>query len=160
MCQGVACVDRSIPRKVIYLVLAWILMVSYQIFTKSALTTFASSLNGSVPLLASWINSNADLAIFMCSFAWMFVLSALVSIIMYGRERRLTIQFIVSLALTLTGSTLLGLLNLAGLNLSNPNFVSSPFTLLFGNVFFAFFYLALPFIFMVAVDLRIMKIRK
>jgi hypothetical protein len=153
-------VARSIPRKVIYLVLAWILMVSYQIFTKSALTTFASSLSGSVPLLAAWINSNADLAIFICSFAWMFVLSALVSIIMFGRERRLTIQFLVSLALTLTGSALLGLLNLAGLNLSNPNVVSSPFTLLFGNVFFAFFYLALPFIFMVAVDLRIMKIRK
>ncbi|MCL4429307.1 MAG: hypothetical protein M1167_01010 [Chloroflexi bacterium] len=151
---------RPIPLKVAYLVLAWVLMVSYQIFTQSALTTLASSLGGSVPALASLIDSNAALAVFICSFAWMFVLSALVSIIMFGKERRLTIQFMVSLALTLTGSALLGLLHLAGLDLSNPNVLSKPFALLFGNVFFAVFYLALPFIFMVAVDLGLMKIRK
>jgi hypothetical protein len=153
-------VARSIPRKVIYLVLAWVLMVSYQIFTQSALTTVTSSLGGTIPDLASAIDSNADTAIFICSFAWMFVLSALISIIMFGKERRLTIQFIVSLALTLTGSALLGLLHGAGLDISNPSILSQPFTLLFGNVFFAFFYLALPFIFMVAVDLGFMKIRK
>jgi hypothetical protein len=156
----VACVARSIPRKVIYLVSAWVLMVSYQIFTKSALSTFASALSGSVPSVALWINSNASAAIFVCSFAWMFVLSAVISTIMFGRERRLTIQFLVSLALTLMGSALLSALNLAGLDLSNPNVLSSPASMLFGNVFFAFFYLALPFIFMVAVDLGVMRIKK
>jgi hypothetical protein len=55
---------------------------------------------------------------------------------------------------------LLSLLHLIGLDLSNPNVLSQPFTLLFSNVFFAFFYLALPFIFMVAVDLGLMKIKK
>jgi hypothetical protein len=79
---------------------------------------------------------------------------------MFGKERRLTMQFLVSLALTLTGSALLSLLHLIGLDLSNPNVLSQPFTLLFSNVFFAFFYLALPFIFMVAVDLGLMKIKK
>jgi hypothetical protein len=153
-------VARSIPRKVVYLVLAWVLMVSYQIFTQSALSTVASSFGGSVPALTSWINSEANVTVFICSFAWMFVLSALISIIMFGKERRLTIQFIVSLALTFTGSALLGLLHLVGLDLSNPNVLSQPFTLLFGNIFFAFFYLALPFIFMVAVDLGLMKIKK
>jgi len=135
-------------------------MVSYQIFTQSALSTLASSFGGSIPALALWINSEANVTVFICSFAWMFVLSALISIIMFGKERRLTIQFSVSLALTLTGSALLGLLHLAGSDLSNPNVLSQPFTFLFGNVFFAFFYLALPFIFMVAVDFGLMKIRK
>jgi hypothetical protein len=79
---------------------------------------------------------------------------------MFGRERRLTIQFSVSLVLTITGSALLGFLHLVGLDLSNPSVLSQPFTLFFTNVFFAFFYLALPFIFMVAVDLGLMKIRK
>ena len=79
---------------------------------------------------------------------------------MFGKERRLTIQFMVSLGLTVTGSALLGLLHLTGLDLSNPNFFSKPFTLLFGNVLFAFLYLALPFIFMLAVDLGLMKVRK
>jgi hypothetical protein len=149
-------VARSIPLKIVYLFLAWLLMVSYQIFTQSALTTLASS----VPLLASWINNNADLTGFVCSFAWMFVLSALISVIMFGKERRLTIQFLVSLALTLTGSALLGLLHGVGVDISNPSVLSSPFQVVFGNVFFAFFYLALPFIFMVAVDLGFMKLKK
>jgi hypothetical protein len=151
---------RPIALKALYLVLAWVLMVSYQIFTQSALKTIASSLHGIFSPVASLLSSNSATAVFICSFAWMFVLSALVSIIMFGRERRLTIQFMVSLGLTLTGSALLGALNLAGLDLSNPNVLSQPFTLLFGNVFFAFFYLALPFIFMLFVDLGLMKIRK
>jgi hypothetical protein len=117
----------------------------------------ASSLSGSAPLLASWINSNANVPIFVCSFAWMFVLSSIISIVMFGRERRLTIQFLVSLALTLTGSALLGLFHVVGFDLSNPSFLSHPSNLLFGNVFF---YLALPFIFMVAVHLGLMKIKK
>lgn len=151
---------RPIVLKALYLVLAWVLMVSYQIFTQSALKTVAASLEGIISPLASLLNSNSATAVFICSFAWMFVLSVLVSIIMFGRERRLTIQFMVSLGLTLTGAALLEVLNLAGLDFSNPNTLSQPFTLLFGNVFFAFFYLALPFIFMVLVDLGLMKIRK
>jgi hypothetical protein len=151
---------RSITVKAVYLILAWVLMVSYQIFTQTALTTVTFSLGGSIPTLAAFINSKADLTIFICSFAWMFVLSSLIAILMFGKEKKLTIQFIVSLALTLTGSALLGLLHITGLDLSNPNVLSQPFTLLFSNVFFAFFYLALPFIFMVAVDLGLMKIRK
>ena len=155
-----ACLARPLTLKVIYLVLAWVLLVSYQIFTQTALTTVTFSLGGSIPALASLIDSKADLAIFICSFAWMFVLSSLISILMFGRERRLTIQFAVSLALTITGSALLGFMHLVGLDLSNPSVLSQPFTLFFSNVFFAFFYLALPFIFMVAVDLGLMKIRK
>jgi hypothetical protein len=123
-------------------------------------STLTSSLGNSVPDLALLIGSNVNLVVFICSFAWMFVLSSLVSVIMFGREKRLTIQFMASLALTLTGSALLGLLHLTGLDLTNPNFTSRPFTLMFGNVFFAFFYLALPFIFVLAVDLGLMKIRK
>ena len=154
------CVARPIALKALYLVLAWVFLVSYQIFTQSALTTLTSSLGSSFPALASLIGSNVSLVVFICSFAWMFVLSSLVSIIMFGKERRLTVQFMVSLALTLTGSALLGLLHLTGLDLSNTNFFSKPFTLLFGNVLFAFLYLALPFIFMLAIDFGLMKIRK
>lgn len=41
-----------------------------------------------MPGLASWINSESNVTVFICSFAWMFVLSALISIIMFGKERR------------------------------------------------------------------------
>jgi hypothetical protein len=72
---------------------------------------------------------------------------------MFGRERRL--QFIISLELTVLA--LLSLLHLIRLDLSKPNVLPKPFTLLVSNVFFAFSYLALPFIFRAAVDLGLMK---
>lgn len=148
---------RPIIVTAVYLIIAWTLMVSYQIFTQTALASVAVGLSGSVPLLASWLSSSPDLAVFICGFAWMFVLSAMISTLMFGRERRLSIQFLVSLVLTLTGSTLLGIL---GLNLSDSKIFSGSFTWLFGNAVFAGFYLALPFIFMLALDIRAIRKRK
>ena len=151
---------RPIIVTAVYLIIAWTLMVSYQIFTQTALASVAVSLSGSVPMVASWLRSSSDLAVFICGFAWMFVLSAMVSTLMFGRERRLSIQFLVSLVLTLAGSTLLGALGYVDLNLSDPNMFSGPFTWLFGNAIFAGFYLALPFIFMLALDIRALRKRK
>ena len=152
-----------LARKIIvtaaYLTIAWALMVSYQIFTQSALATVATAMSGA-PLVASWITSSSAVAGFICGFAWMFVLSAIVQSLMFGKERRLSIQFLVSLGLTVAGSVFLALLGGVGVNLSNPNLLSGPFTWLFGNAFFASFYLALPFIFMLALDLRAMRKRK
>jgi hypothetical protein len=121
-----ACLARSIALKAVYLVLAWVLMVSYQIFTQTTLTTLTFSLGGSVPVLASLTNSKADLTIFICSFAWMFVVLSLILILMFGKERKLTFQFLISLAPTLAGSALLGLLHIVGLDLSNPSVLSQP----------------------------------
>jgi hypothetical protein len=151
---------RKIIVTALYLTIAWTLMVSYQIFTPTALASVAVGLSGSVPMVASWLSSSADLAVFICGFAWMFVLSAMVSTLMFGKERRLSIQFLVSLVLTLAGSTLLGVLGGVELNLSDPSKLSGPFTWIFGNSFFAGFYLALPFIFMLALDVRALQKRK
>lgn len=145
---------RPIYLTAAYLIIAWILMVSYQIFTQTAVSTIATALAGPTPMLASWLASGSGSAAFICGFAWMFVLSAIVSNLMFGRERRLSIQFLVSLGLTLAGSTVLALLGVAGIDLANPSVLSTPFTALFGNVLFAGFYLALPFLFMVAMDIR------
>lgn len=149
---------RPIYLTAAYLVLAWVLMVSYQIFTQTAVASVATALTGPAPTLAAWISSSTDITAFICGFAWMFVLSAVVQSLMFGRERRLSIQFLVSLGLTAAGSVVLGLLNVAGLDLANPTVLSDPFTMLFGNAGFAGFYLTLPFLFMVAIDLR--SIRK
>jgi hypothetical protein len=135
-------------------------MVSYQFFTQTALTAIAGSLSTSIPSVATLIGSHLDLAGFICSFAWMFVLSAIVANLMFGRERRLSIQFLVSLGLTLLGSAALSLLHRAGVDLSNPSVLSGPFNAIFGNPYFASFYLALPFIFMVAIDIRAIRKRK
>jgi hypothetical protein len=151
---------RKIILTAVYLTIAWTLMVSYQIFTKTALASVAVGLSGSVPIVALWLNTSSDLVVFICGFAWMFVLSAMVSTLMFGKERRLSIQFLVSLVLTIAGSTLLGALGGVGLDLSDPYMLSSPFTWIFGNGLFAGFYLALPFIFMLVLDIRALRKRK
>ncbi len=148
---------RTLVLTVVYLTVAWVLMVSYQIFTGPALTTLAASLAGPAPLLASWIVSGMGLAVFVFSFAWMFTFSAIISSLMFGKERRITIQFLVSLGLTLVGSLLLGAISEAGLNLSTESLLSSPVTGLFGNAAFAVFYLVLPFAVMLAIDIRQMR---
>jgi len=88
------------------LALAWLLMLTYQIFTKTALITIVSFM-GSVPSLASLLNSNITVGIFVCAFAWMFVLSSIISNLMFGKQKRIFIQFLVSLVLTLTASGIL-----------------------------------------------------
>jgi hypothetical protein len=135
-------------------------MVSYQIFTQTAVASVAAGLNGTAPTVANWLASSSAVTTFVCGFAWMFVLSALVQSLMFGRERRLSIQFLVSLALTAAGSAVLALLGDAGLNLADPSVLSEPFTAVLGNAVFAAFYLALPFIFMLVMDWRYMQKRK
>jgi hypothetical protein len=148
---------RSLKITIALLGVAWILMISYQIFAQNALNSVTKTLNTISPIFGSILNMDfiSGIIVFVCSFAWMFVLSAVISSLMFGRERRLSVQFLVSLALTLTGFTLLYLLqNALGVNLADPNVLSKPFLSVFDNSLFSFFYLALPFIFMVALDLR------
>jgi len=143
---------RPIYLTATYLVIAWALMVSYQIFTQTAVKTLASALNGPAPLIATWLNSSSAVATFICGFAWMFVLSAFAQSLMFGRERRLSIQFLISLALTTAGSAVLTLLGASEIDLAAV--LSEPFTAIFENAAFASFYLALPFIFMIIMDCR------
>jgi hypothetical protein len=153
---------RPIYLTAAYLIVAWALMVSYQIFTQTAVGSVATALSGPTPMVADWLASEASSAVitFICGFAWMFVLSAVVQTLMFGRERRLSIQFLVSLGLTAAGSAVLALISWAGPDLSKPEVLAEPFMIVFGNAVFGFFYLALPFIFMLVMDWRYMQKRK
>lgn len=153
---------RPIYLTATYLIVAWALMVSYQIFTQSAVASIATALKEPAPIIANWLSLSSSSAVvtFVCGFAWMFVLSAIVQTLMFGRERRLSIQFLVSLALTAAGSAVLWLLSGLGPDLSNPKVISEPFTAIFGNAIFATFYLTLPFIFMLVMDWRYMQKHK
>jgi len=143
----------------ILLIVAWLLMLSYQIFTQTALKTVA----GSAPFLYSALNSNVSVAAFVCSFAWMFVLSSVISGLIFGRQKRIFMQFLIGLILTVTASALFEAIKMAGYDLSNPNtLLASPYAQVFTNGYFSFFYLSLPFFFMIVVDLRAMtrKLKK
>jgi hypothetical protein len=153
---------RPIYLTATYLIVAWALMVSYQIFTQNAVATIAVALKEPTPMISDWLSLSSSSAVvtFVCGFAWMFVLSAIAQSLMFGRERRLSIQFLVSLVLTVAGSAVLELLKVAKPNIDDPNVLSSPFTAVFGNAVFATFYLALPFIFMLVMDWRYMQKHK
>ena len=141
----------------IFLAAAWVLMLSYQIFTKAALTTIASSMKGSVAFLGSSLGSNISLAVFVCSFAWMFVLSSVISNLLFGKQRRVFIQFLISLALTVTAAVLFDAFKWAGWDLSNPNtLLSNQYARVFGNSWFSALYLSVPFVFMIVLDIRAM----
>jgi hypothetical protein len=64
--------------------------------------------------------------------------------------------------LTLTASGILAALKAIGLDLSNPNTVlANSYAQIFSNSLFSLFYLSLPFICMIVIDLRaIQKTRK
>ena len=146
----------------ILLVAAWVLMLSYQVFTKTALTTVALSLNGAVPYLASSLNSNIGIAVFICSFAWMFVLSTVISNLIFGKQRRIFIQFLIGLVLTLTASGLFDAAKWFGWDLSNPKtLLANRYAQVFNSAVFSALFLSLPFVFMIGLDLRaMMKSRK
>jgi hypothetical protein len=87
----------------------------------------------------------------------MFVLSSVVSGLIFGQQKRIFVQFLIGLILTVTASAIFEGFKVLGFDLSNPHtLLSNPFAKVLGNGIFAFFYLSLPFIFMIAVDLRAM----
>ena len=132
-------------------------MLTYQIFTRTALTAVASSLTHPTPTLATWLSSNIALAVFICSFAWMFVLSSVIANLIFGQQKRIFIQFLIGLALTITASGIFDGLKAIGVDLSNPKtLLSNSYAKVFNNAAFSFFFLSLPFLFMIAVDLRTM----
>jgi len=97
-----------------------------------------------------------DIVVFVYSFAWVFVLSSIIPTLLLGKDRGVMVQFIVCLTLALTGIILIDVLNkVYDINLTSTEVLfSNPVTQLFTNVFFAAFYLSLPYIFMIAIDYR------
>jgi hypothetical protein len=146
----------------VYLSVAWVLMISYQIFTETAVSTVVNVISPFVPALGAGLLARMDIIVFVYSFAWVFVLSSIIPSLLLGKERSVMVQFIVCLTLALTGIILIGVLkDVYHFDLTSQEVLfGNPFTQLFTNVFFAAFYLSLPYIFMIALDVRTRKKRK
>jgi hypothetical protein len=135
----------------LYLSVSWILTVSYQLFTDTAVKALAVSINGWVPVAGAWLNSNVPTVVFIYAFTWIFVLSSVIPSVILGKERGVLAQYLLVLALTLiafyisdilqliVGVRIDGLFNAAGF-LTNP--------------VLAVVYLAMPYIFMIVLDYR------
>jgi len=138
----------------LYLSVAWTLMISYQLFTETAVTTLVTQVNTLIPTIGFWLTSRVDLVVVFYSFAWVFVLSSVIPSLLLGKERSVLVQFFVCLTLTFLAFVLLDILELyAGTSLAQL----LSFAFVFSNPVLATLYLALPYIVMIGLDLRSRK---
>lgn len=136
----------------VYLSVAWALMISYQLFTQTAVETLVNNIIGVFPAVGLWLLSRIDMIIVINAFAWVFVLSSVIPSILLGKERGILVQFFVCLILTVASFVILDAIQTVGMlnQLLGATF-------LFSNIFFAVLYLALPYIAMVAIDWYVKK---
>jgi len=135
----------------LYLSVAWALMISYQLFTETAVTTLVTQIDTFLPSIGFWLTSRVDLVVVFYSFAWVFVLSSVIPSLLLGKERGVLVQFFVCLTLTFLAFVLLDILELyAGTSLAQL----LSFAFVFSNPILATLYLALPYIVMIGLDVR------
>lgn len=139
----------------VYLSLSWVLTVSYQLFTNTAVKTVASSLSGVWPYASGQLLANIQTVSFVYAFSWIFVLSSVLPSLLLGRERSVLIQYMVCMALTVLA---LSAQSLPWIQ-DHIQGVLGASVVLEGPVFAAA-YLLIPFVLMAYLDVRSGRKRK
>lgn len=75
----------------LYVSVAWTMMVTYQIFTQTAVSTVLNSFNGLWPATGEWLLLRIDMVIFIHAFAWVFVLSSAIPSLLLGKKRSILV---------------------------------------------------------------------
>ncbi len=139
-----------------YLSVSWILTVSYQLFTDTAVKTISLNVGPLFPPASAWLNSNIEVIVFVYAFTWIFVLSSVIPSLILGKERSILPQYVLVLALTLLAFFMEDILALTGFQIQNlldaATFLKDPL--------FAGIYLSVPYILMIGLDLRSRRERK
>jgi hypothetical protein len=134
-----------------YLSFSWVLTVSYQLFTETAVKAIATDIALSWPAAGAWLNSNVETIIFIYAFTWIFVLSSVIPSVILGKERGILIQYAVVLALTLIAFLMADILQaVAGIQVTQIFEAAN----LFKNPITAGVYLAIPYLIMIGIDIR------
>jgi len=137
-----------------YISIAWTLMISYQLFTQTAVSAVTTYIGILSPAIGTWLITHIDTIVFVYAFAWVFVLSSVIPSILLGKGRSVLIQFLVCLALTLIALTLQDQLTSYA---NQPIAGLSSLTSLLQNPILAASYLLMPYIFMITIDIRARK---
>jgi hypothetical protein len=138
----------------LYVSVAWILMVSYQMFTETAVKSLINFINILWPFIGEWLIYRVGMIVFVSAFAWVFVLSSALPSIILGRERSVLAQFFVCLTLTF-----LAFIAFDSLKAYGGHVISYmlSFATLLENPFAALAYLSMPYIIMLVIDLQTRK---
>ena len=129
-------------------------MISYQLFTQTAVTTVMTYINMLSPSIGTWLSTRIDMIIFIYAFAWIFVLSSVIPSVILGKGRSVLVQFMVCLTLTLMAFMVQDAL--AGYA-ARPVAEIFSLNVLLQNPFLAVTYLLMPYILMVTLDIRSRK---
>jgi hypothetical protein len=133
------------------------MMVTYQMFTQTAVSTVLTLLNSSWPSLGQWFLLRTDMIIFIYAFAWVFLLSSVIPSLLLGKERSVLLQFSVCLALTFLAFTIQGVVDAYW---SNQFQTLQTFSALLDIPLFATVYLSMPYVIMLAIDIRAWRKRR
>ncbi|MCW4040984.1 MAG: hypothetical protein NWE83_09580 [Candidatus Bathyarchaeota archaeon] len=130
-------------------------MISYQLFTQTAVTTLVSAINVFIPQIGSWLLSRLDMVIFIYAFAWVYLLSSVLPSVFLGKKCSVFIQFLVCLSLTFLAFIIQdGLIVLFEANTIDQILNLGIY---FNNPLIAAGYLAIPYLLMIGLDLQSRK---
>ena len=135
----------------LYVSVAWTLMVSYQLFTNTAVTTVTDHIETFWPSISAWLNSRMDMIIFIHAFAWVFLLSSAIPSVILGKGKGVLIQFFVCLTLTFSAFVVQDVITTyEGMSIGQIFSLS----VLFNNPFIAIGYLSMPYLLMLGFDIH------
>jgi hypothetical protein len=140
-----------------YLSVSWILTVSYQLFTDTAVKTIGVFVGSFWPSATTWMNANVSMIVFVYAFTWIFVLSSVIPSVLLGKERSVLIQYFVCLLLAFLAFSVQGLLSSYGGIPIQQLLTASAFL---SNPVLAGIYLITPYLVMVAIDVRARRKRR
>jgi len=148
---------KAVVATPLYISFAWVLMVSYQLFTQMAVKTVVIYIDVFWPLMGDWLTSRMDMIVFVYAFAWVFLLSSAIPSVILGKERGVLAQFFVCLIITFVAFVVQDIITTYR---GGP--IDQMFSLawLFQNPFLAVGYLLIPYLLMLALDIHSWKKRK
>jgi uncharacterized membrane protein len=135
----------------LYVSVAWTMIVTYQIFTQTAVSAVLSFFNVLWPAAGEWLLLRMDMIIFVHAFAWVFVLSSVIPSLLLGKKRSVLVQFFVCLTLALVAFVVQDSMSVY---LSGQSQVLQSVAFLLGNPLLAVVYLSMPYIVMLTIDIR------
>jgi hypothetical protein len=141
----------------LYISASWVLTVSYQLFTDTAVRTVAANVAMLSPAAATWISANIETIVFVYAFTWIFVLSSVIPTILLGKGKGVLVQYVVCLVIAFLALSVQSLLIAHGGAQIQQLFSSETFL---NNPILAGLYLMIPYTVMIAIDAHARRKRK
>ena len=152
MLLGYAHLGKAAFTAPLYICVAWTLIVSYQLFTQTAVDSVVIFIDTLWPSVGSWLASRIDMVVFIHAFAWIFVLSSVIPSVILGKGRGVLVQFF--LCLTIVFVAFLVEDTLTAMMGRQPIYQLGNLLMWLQNPILAGAYLSVPYLFMLYLDVR------